>query len=185
VIPLGADKPSIVDLRVIAASNADLEQAIAEGRFRHDLYYRLNVVQIKLPPLRQRARDVLVLADYFLSIHAPSTKLAGEVKEAFHSHPWPGNIRELKNIILTALTRIEGSEIRLEHLPYKLGEHQAQDHSIASIRTRPRHPLKAAERDVILRTLNATGNVMQAASQLGIHYTTLYRKMKKYDISHH
>ncbi len=177
VLPIGATKPSTVDVRIIAASNRDLEKASREGTFREDLYYRLNVVALTLPALRERLGDIPLLAKHLLSQHTPSFAISDEALDVLTAHTWPGNVRELRNVLVRATTRA------------KRGLIAPQDLSIDIARSRPEScedlvkPLRATERDQIRQALNSSKTVLQAADMLGIHFTTLYRKMKKYGLS--
>ena len=105
VLPIGATKPSTVDVRIIASSNRDLDKASQEGTFRKDLYYRLNVVAITLPPLRERLGDIPMLAKHLLSQHTPSFTISDEALDLLSAHTWPGNVRELRNVLVRAMTR--------------------------------------------------------------------------------
>src|SRR5262249_34616029 len=107
VLPIGATSPISIDVRIIASSNSDLERACNEGRFRRDLYYRLNVLTISLPPLRDRSSDVPLLAKHILSQFAPGTTLSDDALAALTAHIWPGNIRELRNVLLRAVGRAQ------------------------------------------------------------------------------
>jgi sigma-54 dependent transcriptional regulator, acetoin dehydrogenase operon transcriptional activator AcoR len=177
VLPIGATKPSTVDVRIIASSNCDLDKASQEGTFRKDLYYRLNVVAITLPPLRERLGDIPMLAKHLLSQHTPSFTISDEALDVLSAHTWPGNVRELRNVLVRAMTRA------------KRGLIAPQDLSIDIATSRPESfedlvkPLRATEQDQIRQALNSSKTVLQAADMLGIHFTTLYRKMRKYGMS--
>ena len=178
-IKLGDTKISKANVRIIAATNRDLQKEVTEGLFREDLYYRLNVFTIELPPLRFRIEDIPKLVDYFLSHLAVNTKnvksVSNEALRLLKQYSWKGNIRELKNVIERALILVDGTEILTEHLPYEI-QKQNQDNpgnlSLASV-----------EKQHIQKLLQYTnGNKTRAADHLGIGLTTLYRKMEEYHI---
>jgi len=181
VTRLGGNKGKPVDLRVISATNADLDAHIENGRFRKDLYYRLSALKISLPPLRERRDDIMALAEHFIDLSLKGKKigkpiLSDEVKNSLRAYNWPGNIRELKNIITFILTLYEGiSEIQFAHLPQEIGWKQQSTINSA---------LKEAEREMIIKALlESRANVSQAAKRLRMPRRTLYRKIDKYDIS--
>ncbi len=170
-----------IDVRVIAATNRDLEEMVAEGKFRSDLYYRLNVIRLDLPPLRERAEDILVLAQHFLRKYAARMRkpVAALSKEAIHklrNYAWPGNVRELENALERAVALSLDHEISATELPDNL---RAQRAPITSNSTRP--TLKEMEQRYILETVEHCGNNYdEAARVLGIGRTTLWRKLKEY-----
>ena len=178
---VGGREEILIDARVLAATNKDLKQAISDGKFREDLYYRLGVVTIQLPPLREREEDTLVLATALLQRYAGENrkKIAGFTKQAIRAieeHNWPGNIRELENRIKRAVIMAEGSKITPEDLeltsPYKKYERQGL-----------REAREALERDFIERAIAKNkGNLTQAASELGLSRPTLYELMEKLGI---
>src|SRR5579872_3472336 len=114
---LGGVRKVSVDVRIIAATNRNLEQAIQQGEFRNDLYHRLNQFHLRVPPLRERLEDIVPLANHFLSINFPDTTLAEETLDALETHSWPGNVRELRNVVLAAAMNSENNLIRLRDLP--------------------------------------------------------------------
>ena len=176
VYPIGADKGVPVSCRVIAATNKDLLKAVKEGGFRVDLYYRLNVLNIRIPPLRERIEDILFLAEYFCQQYGwKISDLDPEIRELFLSYPWPGNVRELKNTIERLVCFSNGGPITRELLP---------DEILAYDKTADLNLSKAcglSEQAQIKKALHETGhNVSEAARKLGISRSTLYRKMKKY-----
>ena len=176
VYPIGADKGVPVSCRVIAATNQDLLQAVKEGRFRDDLYYRLNVLNIRIPPLRERAEDILFLAEYFCRQYGRKiSDLDPEIMEMFLSYPWPGNVRELKNTIERLVCFSNGGPITRELLPDEfLAFYETADLSLSKA-------CGLSEQEQIKKALSETGhNVSEAARKLGISRSTLYRKMKKY-----
>jgi len=183
VHPLGAPAPLPVDARVIAATHRDLETLVREDGFREDLYYRLNVIAIRVPPLRERAEDIVPLVAHFLKKHGkrlgrPSCTLSPEVMEALRSHPWPGNVRELENAIERALVLGRDDVIWIQDLPEAL----RPSHHPETL-PGPTRPLAEVEREHILRTLRAMRwNKAAAARQLGMDRKTLYRKLEHYGI---
>jgi transcriptional regulator with PAS, ATPase and Fis domain len=183
---VGGNKPIHSDFRLIAATNQDLESLIARGRFRKDLYYRLNVISMNIPPLRERAEDVVALTMNLLVKLArrngcATARISPEAMEALAAHAWQGNVRELSNVLERALLAMQGEEIKIVDLPFVLKGPRApiDNPDIQSVRT-----LKAdVERTALVAALRKTGNnKAQAAGLLGIHRTLLYKKMKKYGI---
>jgi transcriptional regulator of acetoin/glycerol metabolism len=178
VVRIGDDRPRPVDVRVIAATKLDLAARVAEGRFRDDLFHRLHVLAMLLPPLRERPGDVSVLARHILAQLGVAAVLTPEACARLEAYGWPGNVRELRNVLLQAAERAGDGEITPAALttlpPTEAGE--------AAPRT-ARSSLEQAEREAILRALrDAEGNVSRAASALGLHRVTLHRKMEHYGI---
>ena len=176
-----------VDLRVIAATHKDLAQAIKDKEFREDLYYRLKVVEIEIPPLRERLEDIPLLAEYFLRTLRARTsstveQISPEAKNMLLEYLWPGNIRELRNVIERALVFARGKEILPEHLPLELSR-KSEAVKAPAPKAGPPLPLAEMEKRHILMTLDFTGrNKLRTAEMLGISRSTLYEKMKLYDI---
>jgi len=169
------------DVRIIAATNIDLPKSVREGRFREDLYYRLNVIQIEIPPLRERPDDIVSLANGLLLFFAKSCHkvLAGFTDEALNllkSYPWPGNVRELRNVIERAVILCEGNRIDVDHLPENM--HTA----CTSIRIGDPVSLDKIEEEHIRRVLSSTRSLQDAADLLGIDQATLWRRRKQYGI---
>jgi DNA-binding NtrC family response regulator len=184
--PLGASRAERVDVRVIAATNKDLEARLKTGAFREDLYYRLNVIHIHLPPLRERGEDVLALSDHFLSSCAARAGkqmrgLHDAAKKALLSYGWPGNVRELENIIERAVALSEGGVVRLEDLPAALRERRGGEPDTLQMALTQGLTLAEVEREFIQRVLTAEGgNKTRAAQRLGLDRKTLYRKLEEY-----
>jgi len=184
--PLGAARPERVDVRVLAATNRELDARLKDGSFREDLYYRLNVIQIQLPALRDRAEDVLPLAEHFLAVSAAR---AGKELKGFHevakkallAHRWPGNVRELENVVERAVALAETATIRLEDLPGAVRDRRdAEQDTLARALARDMS-LDELEREYIQRVLAAEGgNKTRAAQRLGLDRKTLYRKLEEY-----
>jgi two-component system response regulator HydG len=186
VIPVGASEAVPIDTRVIAATNRDLDEEIRVGRFRSDLFYRLNVIAIHLPPLRQRAEDIPVLADHFLGRIAAARnetpkRLHADAVLAMQTYSWPGNVRELENAMERAVILTSGAEIAIDALPQAVTEQRTQP--LVSPRTPPNPTLEAIERAYILWVLgNEHGNKSRTAEVLGIDPSTLYRKLGRYGL---
>jgi DNA-binding NtrC family response regulator len=184
IIPVGGTQPVKIDCRLVAATNADLEREVAEGRFRADLFYRLNVIPIKLPPLRHRRDDIPLMIDHFLRRHAqnhPAKTVNKEAMERLMKYDWPGNVRELENVIERALILDEGGVIGPEDLPdvIRFGDHQRGSLVIDS----PTLTLEELEKEYILKVLNHTRWQKKRASEiLGINASTLYRKLIGYGV---
>jgi len=197
VVRLGADKPRPIDVRIIAATNADLEARIREGRFRLDLYYRLNVLSLVLPPLRERREDIPLLAAHVLASQGIPTELSPAALARLQAYCWPGNVRQLRNVVLQAANRAAGALITEVPLPATMcpiacgplicpvAESPAR-HVASPVAQYPAPhgtALQRAEREVILQALkDCGGNISRAASRLGLHRATLYRKMDRYGI---
>jgi len=183
VLPIGATSPISIDVRIIASSNSDLERASDGGRFRRDLYYRLNVLTISLPPLRDRSSDVPLLAKHILSQLAPGATLSDDALAALAAHIWPGNIRELRNVLLRAVGRAQNRQITLAELPDNFVARVELDSENSRPETAIIQSLETTEREQIVNALRKSASATEAASRLGIHFTTLYRKIKKYGIT--
>jgi len=177
-----------VDVRIIAATNKDLSREIQNGTFREDLYYRLKVVEIDIPPLRERPEDIPILAEYFLkSLRAKTASRASrfskEVLGLFLKYPWHGNVRELHNVVERALVFARGEEILPEHLPAELRIGTVKISDDAKAEESPL-TLSEMERRHIVKTLDyANGNKLKAAELLGISRSTLYDKMRQYNLN--
>jgi len=185
VIPVGATEPVQVDVRIIAATNADLEEKIRHGAFRSDLFYRLNVIAIPLPPLRDRRDDIPLLAENFLTNFAEHRgrapkSLADEALQVLMEYDWPGNVRELENALERAVAMVQSSEIDREALPIRVIERQPTP--LVSGETPVNPPLEIIERAYIEWVLRAEGgNKTRAAEVLGIDPSTLYRKLARFE----
>lgn len=199
--PVGSSRTINVDVRLITATNRNLEQLISEGRFREDLYYRLNVIRINLPPLRDRHEDLIELVFHFINRSAERTgkqirRIDPEALAIFERYPWPGNIRELENTIERAVVLADGDSITLRDLPAEL----LNLDTLVSVSTAPERLLVApsaaeptaptreakhlAEREMLVSALQATGgNKAEAARKLGLPRSTFYSKLKKHQLA--
>jgi two-component system response regulator HydG len=179
--PIGATRPIPVSVRIVAATNRDLETDVKAARFRKDLYYRLNVINIHLPPLRERREDIPDLIAHFsrrYAIHQVS--LSDEVMEAFLAYHWPGNVRELENAIRRTMALKSNPVIQVSDLPSALRNFSERLHSPGDNES-DILPLAEVERRHILKAVEATqGDMATAALMLQIGRTTLYRKIKQY-----
>jgi DNA-binding NtrC family response regulator len=185
VKPVGSTERRQINVRVIAATNRDLDSAIRAGTFRQDLYFRLNVVQVKLPPLRDRKSDIPILVTAFLEkfseSNGPVRTISDDAMRRLIAYDWPGNVRELENAIERAVALGSGPIVHVADLPsnlqYSASERVPEKDEIL--------PLEELERRAILRTLRETGgDKLSAARMLGIGKTTLYRKLKLYHVEH-
>jgi len=177
---VGDTKPRKANVRVIAATNRRLEDLVKEGKFREDLYYRLNVITIELPPLRERRLDIPKLAEQHLKMFAhpggqPIREFTSAALNAMQTYPWPGNLRELRNVIERAVILASGDKIDVNDFPDSLRGSQPSGAMIGN-----RVTLEELEREHILRIIEVAGNMEEAAKILGIDPATLYRKRKRY-----
>jgi len=183
--PLGAERTQHVDVRVIAATNRDLKQLVSEARFQEDLYYRLNVIPIQIPPLRDRREDIHVLIDHFVDKHKQRTgkhieKMDDEVVHALQKYDWPGNVRELENTIERAVVLATGPVITREAISL-LGATSAPPPGLPSLRLHSN--LEWVERETIRRALEQSGGVKKDAAELmGISQRALSYYLAKYRI---
>jgi two-component system response regulator AtoC len=189
VRPVGGSKELPIDLRLIAATHRDLEDAIVQGQFREDLYFRLNVIQIALPPLRARGNDVLLIAQSFIDSFAKQAGkavvgLTPEAAERLLSYAWPGNVRELRNAMERAVALTRHENITVDDLPERIRAYKVSHVLVASQDPEELVNLAEVEKRYIARVLGAVGgNKSSAAKILGIDRTTLYKKLQQYKIS--
>jgi two-component system nitrogen regulation response regulator NtrX len=185
--PVGSNQTIAVDVRVIAATNKHLEQEIARGQFRQDLFYRLNVIPFLVPPLRDRQQDIPVLARYFLNEFSVAygkklRELSDSATEILMKYPWPGNVRELRNLVERLVIVCPQARIEPHHLPPELfrGAAESPQHPYSTL-----HEARSAyEREFILRKLQEhRWNMTQTATSLGLERSHLYRKMKSLGIA--
>ena len=178
-MPLGSDEPVPVDVRLIAATNQPLEQMVAEGHFREDLLYRINTIEIGLPPLRERPEDIPALAEHFMRLTArryrkPERPFSQGALEVLATHDWPGNVREFFHVVERAMILSDGDSIGADDL--NLSRER---------KTNPERSLNLAknERRLVEQALaESGGNVSRAAAALGITRAALYRRMEKYEL---
>jgi PAS domain S-box-containing protein len=184
--PLGATNPRQTDVRIIAATNKDLSAFVKEAKFRDDLYYRLNVVKIDLPPLSQRREDIPLLIDAFIQkfnakMGKQITGVSDQALRLLLNHDFPGNVRELENIIEHAFVLCKGNQIEFDCLPKELSETSREREPSVSLKEE--NLFGKAEAEVIEKSLEKyQGNRIEVAKELGIDRTTLWRKMKKYGL---
>jgi DNA-binding NtrC family response regulator len=184
VLPVGGTQPVQARVRLIAATNRDLKQSVADGKFRQDLYYRLNVLEIRMPPLRERKDDVPGLAQFLLqklnaSLRTNYAEIHPDATLRLMDQDWPGNVRELQNVLERAMVLGDGLTIRAEDLPLGQGERGEEDLDL-------RKAMRGYEREHIQRALVATGwSRKEAARRLGISTTSLWRRMTDLGIEEH
>ncbi len=183
---VGSDKPKKVDVRVIAATHKDLEKAVKEGTFREDLFYRLNVIPIYLPELRERVEDIPLLVEYFLKKYNEEAKknvrISKEALACMMKYSWPGNVRELENLIERLVVLSTGDEIRVEDLPEHIRVCKAET-IVEELTLGDKITLEELEKRYILKVLRETGwHKSNAAKILGIDRRTLYRKIEEYKL---
>ena len=186
VRPVGSDEEVPFDVRLVTATNRDLEVAVEEDRFREDLFFRINVIHLPLPPLRARGGDVLLLAQHFVDRYATQagkavTSIAPAAAERLLAYGWPGNVRELENCIERAIALTGYEQITVDDLPEKIRSYRRSHVLIASDDPAELVPLEEVERRYILRVMEAVGgSKTQAAQVLGVGRRTLYRKLEQY-----
>lgn len=173
---IGASKVTRIDARIVAATHVDLQKAISQNRFRNDLFYRLNIIEITLPPLRERGpEDIEALALHFINRFSPGTSLAPSALDKLVSYNWPGNVRELENTIQRGLHLCDSGKLQAAHI-------DVQVKSVNTVKGNP-SSLREMEQELIKTTLDAcNGNMAKSAKTLCISRTTLYRKVKKYGL---
>ena len=188
VRPVGANDEVPFDVNLIAATNRDLESAVEEGRFREDLYFRINVIHVEMPPLRARGGDVLLLAQHFVDRYAAQagkrvTGLSPDAAERLLAYVWPGNVRELENCVERAIALTRHETIGLDDLPEKIRGFQRSHVLVAGDDPSELAPLEEVERRYVLRVMEAVGGSKTLAARvLGIGRKTLYRKLEQYKI---
>ncbi|MGA9511906.1 MAG: sigma 54-interacting transcriptional regulator [Candidatus Sulfotelmatobacter sp.] len=178
---LGGHRKIKVDVRIVAATNQDLEAAVTAGRFRQDLFHRLGQFQLRVPPLRERPEDIVALAEHFLHLKAPRSSFAPEAVSALLSYSWPGNIRELRNLVARVAVQSNHPEIQPAQIEAAMSGSPTAQRQSASM---PVGNLDSMEEQMIIRALERSGGHRgQAADQLGISRRTLSRKLKEYNIN--
>ncbi|MFP5115793.1 sigma-54 interaction domain-containing protein [Bacillaceae bacterium C204] len=199
---IGGQKSISIDVRIIAATHRDLEKLVEEGKFRQDLYYRLNVIKIEIPPLRERKEDIPLISQSLLKklerkFYRKGIELSAEVEERLMKHEWPGNIRELENVLERSINVLDGKTIEVAHLPLYLRDMESETSFVNTPLSPNKMPapkaqlpidslketLARAEKEAILHALDITnGNKQEAAKVLGIGKTSFYEKCKLYAI---
>ena len=188
VRPVGSDTEVPFDVRIVSATNRDLESSVAEGGFRSDLYFRLNVVQADLPPLRSRGSDVLALAQHFLDVSAARADkdvqgLSDGAARKLMDYPWPGNVRELENCIERAVALTRSTEVEVKDLPPRIRTYASTTVLVSAKDPSELVPMHVVEERYIRRVMKAVrGNKTQAARLLGFDRKALYRKLQRYGI---
>jgi two-component system response regulator HydG len=186
VRPIGGDEEVPIDVRVVATTNRDLRALVEAERFREDLYFRINVIHVELPPLRARGGDVLLLAQHFLDVHATRagkhiSGFAPATAEKLLAYAWPGNVRELQNCIERAVALARYEQLTVDDLPEQVRAYRRSHVLVAGDDPSELVSLDEVERRYILRVVEASGgNKTLAADVLGITRKTLYRKLQEY-----
>jgi two-component system response regulator HydG len=184
--PVGGTKPIPIDVRVLAATNRDLETAVQQGTFRRDLYFRLNVLSLRMPSLRQRKQDIPLLVGHFLERQARSSgvqrNISDDALKLMLNYDWPGNVRELENCIERACALVSAATIHTGDLPTAIRNWKEQSHAATPVSaSQGIVPISEIEKQAILSAINQLhGDKLEAARLLGIGKTTLYRKLKEY-----
>jgi len=187
VVRLGSNDPIQVDVRLISATNRDLDEMVAEKKFREDLYFRIKGVTIRIAPLRERREDIPLLIHYFMQLAAERYNkevhnVEPEAQQLLMSYHWPGNVRQLKNVVENLVVLSEGGNLTAEHLPIEIRPSQTQ--LTGGMNNLVGISIEQAEKELIRNTLKmVNGNREQAAKILGIGERTLYRKIKEYDLT--
>ena len=175
---LGGTRKIAVDVRILTATNQDLEGLVKQGRFRQDLYHRLSQLMLDVPPLRERPEDIVVLAEYFLRKHQPQMDLSLEAQRALESYSWPGNVRELRNMMTRVAVMAQGDLVEMGDLNLPVNGHAPEAPTGAGAN------LDGLEKTTILRVLDEMGGHRQrTAERLGISRRTLSRKLKQYGVN--
>src|SRR5215468_3175530 len=183
--PVGSTKHIPINVRILAATNRDLEEAVSQGTFRRDLYYRLNVLSLRIPSLRERRQDIPILAAHFLERQSRASgferALSDDALKAMLAYDWPGNVRELENCVERACAFTTGPVIHLGDLPVPISQLQEENLPVSSGTNNKITPMSEIERQTILNAIaQLNGDKLKAARMLGIGKTTLYRKLKEY-----
>lgn len=190
LVRLGDDQVRKIDVRIISATNIDIGKSIANNRFREDLYYRLNVMEIHIPPLRERMSDIEMLAEYFVSqfnkVHNLDKVLLPDAIVSLKSYDWPGNVRELKNIIERTMLSFDGDEISYFQISQQLALNDPRKDYIQSRYGKGTlsERMEAFEKDLLMELLNEHGKCNKVAESLGVNKSTISKKLKKYEIDY-
>jgi two-component system response regulator HydG len=189
VRPLGGEREVEFDVRILAATNRDLETAVEEGRFRQDLFFRVNVIQLAVPPLRSRGTDTLLLAQHFIETFAARSPkrvlgISDSVADKLLAYAWPGNVRELRNVVERAVALTRHDKLTLDDLPEKIRDFRGSQVVIAGNDPGELTTLEEVERRYILHVLQCLAdNRTLAAKTLGLDRKTLYRKLRQYGVA--
>jgi two-component system response regulator HydG len=183
--PVGSTKHLPINVRILAATNRDLEEAVSQGTFRRDLYYRLNVLSLRIPSLRERRQDIPILAAHFLERQSRANgferTLSDDALKAMLAYDWPGNVQELENCVERACAFTSGPVIHLSELPAAIHQLQYESIPLNAGASSKIMPMSEIERQTILNAIaQLNGDKLKAARVLGIGKTTLYRKLKEY-----
>lgn len=186
---IGGNKEIHVNVRIICATNRDLEQMIKENKFRRDLYYRLNVLELRIPPLRERKNDILLLVKHFTNQFNDTYKynktISTEVMNCFLEYSWPGNIRELRHLVERLIIINQEDSICLEHLPKEFSdkvEYDIEEENVLHNHIPLKNIMEKVEADIIRKAIDKTPTIIEAAKVLGIEVSTLTKKKQKYNI---
>lgn len=185
VRPVGGDREVEFDARILTATNRDLEAAVEDGRYREDFYFRINVIQLELPPLRSRGNDALLIARFLLQtfarqMHKSVTDFQSSVAERFLNYDWPGNVRELRNVLERAVALTEFEKLIVDDLPERIRDYRQSTFRIDTTNPAELQTLEAVEQQYIQRVLESVkGNRTEAARILGVDRKTLYRRLKQ------
>ncbi|MBI3650533.1 MAG: sigma-54-dependent Fis family transcriptional regulator [Acidobacteria bacterium] len=188
VMRVGGTRPLKVDVRVIAATNRDLEAMVKDGRFREDLYYRLNIIPINLPPLRNRRDDIAILMEYFIAKHSRNSPrkikgLTASARNLLMNYSWPGNVRQLESAIERAILLCEGDEISVEDLPLEIRQESSPSNSFNFKLPPEGISFEELEKSLITQAMEQTGwNITRAAKLLGLSFRTLQYRLEKFDM---
>jgi DNA-binding NtrC family response regulator len=188
VMRVGGSRPTKVDVRVIAATNRDLEAMVKDGRFREDLYYRLNIIPINLPPLRNRREDIAVLIEFFIAKHSRNAPrkikgLTASARNLLMNYSWPGNVRQLESAIERAILLCEGDEISVEDLPLEIRQESSPSGSFNFKLPPEGISFEELEQSLITQAMEQTGwNITRAAKLLGLSFRTLQYRLEKFDM---
>ncbi|MDD5135359.1 MAG: helix-turn-helix domain-containing protein, partial [Phycisphaerae bacterium] len=188
VVPVGSNKSTVVDVRVISATNHDLAKLVEQGRFRQDLYFRIKGVSVTVPPLRSRPEDIVELVDYFISqacneLGTQPRTISDNALAILKGYPWPGNIRQLRNAVRTMLVMSDSDMLDVRDIPPEIHQVRQLPGQVSSAGNLGGVSLNELEKQAIIDTLAKVANNRElAAKLLGIGERTLYRKIKEYNI---
>jgi transcriptional regulator with PAS, ATPase and Fis domain len=186
VMRIGSVKPTPVDVRIVAATNKNLEEMVKKGTFRDDLYYRLNVVSIEIPPLRERKEDIPMFVLHFLEKmnkkHQYNKHISPEVIDVLMLYPWPGNVRELENVVERMIIMTEGDEITMKHLPIQIKSQIAPEAMSVIGDSSFKTTIEQTEKQLLKQALQNHKSTREIAKVMKINQSTVVRKLKKYNL---